>query len=443
MRMAGVGRRNVFRNRRRSALNIIAIAVSTWILVLGMGWVQGYHTYLYNAVIDFETGDLQILEEGYLDEALRNPLDLTVQSYAALRRLLSDVEGVLEAAGRVEASVELSNGRSSLRLLGRAIDPPAEAEVTVIDEFIAEGEYLDSEGGVLVGRPVADKLQLEPGDSVFLSAIDSAGRQNVMSLVVRGIFDFGYPAVDEQVFYLDLHSAYELLNLEDEVSRIAVRLEPGSRFGATAGRLRTALREAGRLAGVGEAAGAAGQAAGGGSGGTARDATGDADSGLIIYPWQRFAQTTVSAVKADTFSFAIMLAILFILIVLGILNSMSMSIHERTGEIATIRAIGIRRRGVVRLLLIESLSLSVIAGAVAVIASIPVAIWLDVGGVDIGKFMPEDLPIPFGSRFHADFRIWHYVAALGAASGTAILGTIIPARRAATVNMAAALQGKK
>jgi putative ABC transport system permease protein len=57
--------------------------------------------------------------------------------------------------------------------------------------------------------------------------------------------------------------------------------------------------------------------------------------------------------------------------------------------------------------------------------------------------MPEDLPIPFGSTFYADYRLWHYLLSIGIAAATALLGGFIPARRAAKLNIAGAMAGKK
>ncbi len=411
-RMIPVAWRNVFRHRRRSALVITALTVGIWIMVLGMGWVQGYHTYLYDAVIDYDTGHLQVHADGYLDEAGRYPLDLTLPSYGGLRTRIEAVDGVEAAAGRIDFSVEVSDGSRSLRAVGRAIDPDAERQVTVIDDRISRGTYF-RDGGVLIGAPMAERLEVGPGDVVFLTAVDRGGRRNVIDRQIDGTFRFGYPTLDERVVFADLASAQELLALGDEVTRVVVAAEPGRDLERLAVRIESSVARWERH-----------------------------ETEAEVRPWTRFAETTVQAVRMDTVSFTIVLGILFLLIFLGILNAMSMAVQERTAEIATLRAIGMRQGAIVRLLFSEAALIGLLGAAAGIVWTLPFVGWLETVGVDIGSILPERLPIPFGERFHADFRLWHFLLAAGASSVVAALGSVLPARRAGNVNLASTLQGR-
>jgi putative ABC transport system permease protein len=406
--------KNVFRNSRRSILNIIALTVGMSIMVLGLGWVQGYYTYIFNAVQEFNTGDAQVLPERYLAEAPRLPVDITVGNYTTTRALVDGYPGVVDAAGRVNFSLQLSAGRSSVRMLAKGIDPEHEAQVTVLDDYITDGDYLTERPGILIGAPVAEQLELAPGDTVFVSAMDKFSVQNLLDVRVIGIFDFGYPAMDENVVFIDLATASELLSLDNEVTRLVLRLEDGLNRRVDLEQLATYVRE---------------QAPGGGE--------------LSVHSWQRFAETTVQSVRADVSSFYIMLAILYLLTVLGILNSMSMSVRERTGEIGTLRAIGIRRRRIMILFLWEAVSLALIAAGLSVVLSLPVAAYLQIVGVDVGTALPADIPVPFGETFRADYRLWHYLLAAGVGVASAAVGAVIPARRAARLNIASAMAGKR
>jgi len=147
----------------------------------------------------------------------------------------------------------------------------------------------------------------------------------------------------------------------------------------------------------------------------------------------------VSAVEADTAGFAMILGVLFLLVIIGILNSMSMAVHERRREIGTLRAIGMKRRQLTRLLLAEGVSIAAIGAlAGAVVAGIA-SIYLGGIGFDLSVLAGTGLPIPFGDRFTADFRVWDYL--LGAAVGivTAVAGSTIPSRRASRLSIAEAL----
>jgi len=70
----------------------------------------------------------------------------------------------------------------------------------------------------------------------------------------------------------------------------------------------------------------------------------------------------------------------------------------------------------------------------------PLALWLARTGVDLASSMPDEIPIPFGERFRADFAVWHYLFTVASGLVTALLGAIIPARRAARITVAAAMR---
>ena len=369
MELFRVAWRNVFRNRRRSVLNVVALTVGVAIMVIGFGWVGGYHTYIFGALMDFQTGQAQVLNEEYFREAARFPLDITVPDYASLQESLVAHPSIREAAGRVNFTLSLSNQRASIRLAGTAIEPERERRVTVIDEYISEGDYLSDGSGVLIGRPIAERLELAAGDLVFLTATDSFGTQNFVDARIAGIFDFGYPEIDQNVLFMDMASAADFLRLDEEVTRLAVRGSAGTAAPETLAAVREVMDQI--------------------------DADASRNVPLVAEPWERFVQAAVTAIRADTFFFWLMLVIIFILIVVGIVNSMSMSVLERTGELGMLRALGMRRPALIRLIVAEGLCLSAIAVVAALLISTPIAVYLSTTGVNVSGMLPEEVPKTF------------------------------------------------
>lgn len=225
------------------------------------------------------------------------------------------------------------------------------------------------------------------------------------------------------MIYLDLATATELRDLDGAVTHVVVRIEDGRGVPSAVDAIEEVL----------------GAAASRSS--NAERGTDDGEGTILeVRPWQDFARAAVSAVEQDTYSFTIMMAVMYLLIVVGILNSMSMSAHERTREIGTARAIGMRGRSLLVMFGFESVWQAVIAAAIALIVTAPVAIWLAAIGVDIASSMPENIPIPFGERFRADFALWHYLFTAAGGLLTALIGAIIPARRAARLTAADAMR---
>jgi putative ABC transport system permease protein len=410
MTMIGLAARNVFRNKRRSLLNIVAVALGVALMFVCLGWVQGYETYIFKALRSFQTGSAQVLAAGYQAAAARFPLDLTVGDYRGARAALLAQDGVSGASGRLDFPVRLIAADASVRLLGQGVDGKDEAGVTVLPDKIVRGAYLGDGPGLLLGAKLAGRLRVEPGAVITVAATDRYGVENRIALPLSGLFDFGFAAMDNQIAFIDLASAQYLLDLGDEVTRVVLA-------GAAADRVEAAAR---RFA-------------------ADRAASRPDLPALLAYGWQEFAKATVSGVRTDTYSFYVVAAILFALIIVGILNSMSMAVHERRRELCALRAVGFRAKDVRRLILYESLVLAAIATAAGLALAAPLAVWLGYFGLDIASQIPEGFPIPFGEVYHADYRLWHALLSIALGIGASLAGSLLPARRAARLPIAEAI----
>jgi len=157
--------RNVWRNTRRTTVTIAAMTLALMVEVLYSGLVLGYFQGLEDDLLDLEVGDVQIFAPDYLDtpsiySAIQDPVPLLAtlndMGYPACPRLLG---GALAAADESSAGVAL-----------RGVEVDLEKEVTLIDENVADGVWLDSadKSGVVIGRRLARTLAVEPGDEIVL-----------------------------------------------------------------------------------------------------------------------------------------------------------------------------------------------------------------------------------------------------------------------------------
>ncbi len=406
--------KNIRRNRRRSILNIIALTVGMTIMLAALGWVRGYFTTLYQGMMRFDTGQVQILHREYLPEKRRLPLDLTAAPYAEFRRGTAAMEGVAAAAGRINYQLELGNGQETMPMMGRGIDPVHERKITTLEEHLTEGRYLrPGEEGVLLGVPAAEKLGVGVGDSVYLRVRDRYSAPNVVAYPVVGLFELGYPLMDRGLAVTDVERTAEFLRTGGGVTRLVLWLEDGE---DPKGWVEDVWpRERNKL--------------------TAAGVPSEAAAEVQAYPWQDFAQTMIAAVKADSGSFTLLMIILFLLIFLGILNSMSMAVQERGQEIGTLRAIGMKKGQLSLMLIAESIFLALIAMALSSAVGGGLAAYVQNVGMDVSGYMPEDLPIPFGERFYGDYRLVDFFLSGLLGVFTAVLGSLIPVRRAARLEI--------
>jgi putative ABC transport system permease protein len=189
---------------------------------------------------------------------------------------------------------------------------------------------------VYVGEPVAKILKLAVGDSVSLLIQTQEGAMNSLDAVVCGVFRKGAPWYDN-TFFVPLEAARRLVDTSSGVTNIKLRVGGSSR---SLGRARAGLGEiVGRIS-----------------------------PGASVESAEQAGRFSFSIIQANEVSLTILSLFLFAAAAVGIVNAMLMSVHERTREIGTIRAMGMRREGVVRLFVLEGLALGVAAAALGVLA---------------------------------------------------------------------------
>lgn len=394
--------RNVFRNKRRSLLNGLALCFSIVMLIFGLGWIAGYETFIYSTIKDFQTGDIQIVHIDYIEQKYNMPVDITVSNYDQRRQEYENVESIRSASGRLQFPLTMHVKGEKVSFAAIAVDREYENTVSALNNYIIDGSL--SENGVLVGRDMAEKIGLKIGDDVILSATDKYSAPNIIYAKVSGFFYYNYGPLDDSLVYMDLKDAWQLTRTDNEVSSIVLRTDND---------VNAVQNFLGKIS---------------------------LDHESVVL-WEVFAEGSVAATRADIGGFYVMLVVMFFLILIGIVNSMSMSIHERHKEIGTLRAIGMKRKSIVGLFVWESAILGLLSALVACILALPVAWFLNNHGIQFAKEMSDAIEVPFGDNFKADFQLQHFVLSGLTGVAIAVLGAIRPAMKASQLIIAKTMGG--
>jgi putative ABC transport system permease protein len=128
---------------------------------------------------------------------------------------------------------------------------------------------------------------------------------------------------------------------------------------------------------------------------------------------------------------------------LGVLNTMVMSVMERSAEIGVLRAMGLRKRGAVGMFLVEGLLIGIAGGALGLLLGMLPALYLERHGVSLGEGLTSKTGFPLAETIYANFT-WG-IACLSAGLGvlTALLGSFVPALRAAAIQPVNAMRKRR
>ncbi|KHD25366.1 ABC transporter permease [Vibrio caribbeanicus] len=307
---------NLQRNRRRSVLSILIIAIAVFALTAA----GGFGLYTYESLKEStarETGHITISQPNYFEMDEEMPLENGLADSATISKALIANKAIRGIQPRIEFNGLISNGSKSTIFVGSGVNDR---------EFDMKGPFLDirqgktlsnvnsprydeSEPEVMLGVDLAKNLKVSVGDWVTLLATTSDGALNAFDFKVRGIFSTGVPELDKRQLYLHILSAQDLL-ASDRVSTLSVFLFDTQKTQTVQNWVDTTLSNI------------------------------DLAQDIELTPWQDRA-FFYSKVK-DLYDriFGIMGAVMALVVFVALFNTMTMSVTERTREIGTLSALG-------------------------------------------------------------------------------------------------------
>jgi putative ABC transport system permease protein len=353
--------RNLLRARRRNLLSGGTMALGTAALVLGGGLSDGIARQLTASLVAVQTGHLQVVVRANDFEPQNSPFDAYGQALlpdgeALARRIAAEAPGVARAVPYLYGRGTAIAGNHSTLASIVGILPAQEPELRAAHPAEA-GVFLPADDplAAYVAAPVARKLRLAVGDSVSFVIQTPHGAVNSADAVVCGIFRKGAPWYDS-TFYVPLAAAQSLFDRPGAATNIKMTLRDGSR--AAARRLRPAV-----AAIVGTPSGL------------------EAGESARIETFDEAGRFSFSIIQANETALAVLSGFLFLAAAVGIVNSMLMSVHERTREIGTVRALGMRRATVVRLFILEGLALGLVAAAAGIALGASIVLYYGARGI--------------------------------------------------------------
>jgi len=407
--------RNLGRNRRRTAINLAAIAFATMAMVFMSSLQAGSYGQMIESAVKMQTGHLQLQHK---DLKQKEELFLTVDHLRDMYAILDRTPGVVGATGRLQNGFLVSRtDDETFVALAIGTDPEREKKTSNWAKLVRAGEFLDPADlhGVLIGEMLALNLLGAPpagtdekpdfqgilGASLVLVGQDVSGGLARTEVSVRGVIGTGNPDLDRTMVLANLPLLQEVVmveNYEDTVHHIAILLESYELIPT----VQAALQEqVGRLS-----------------------------ENYRVLTWKEVAPGLDLGIQMDNVSGKITIFILLVVVAFGILNTFLMSAMERFREFGMMMAIGVKPRTCGGLLLLESQLLTVLGFAIGLLIGGAVAVYFAHAGIPLGKEMGEiyaqwGMPDRLYPIFHWSIAWWVFLQVWLVTSLTACY----PARR--------------
>jgi len=396
--------RNVFRQRRRTLLTVLTMMGGFALSSVSIAWQDGAYNDIINEFTRTRLGHIQIHQNDYRE---RPKLARNIKRAREIGTALDGFERVRGWTPRVFSGGIASVGEKSAGMAITGVDPAREHAATDFDDRVAEGRPLAREAGsyeVLLGRGLATRLAAAPGDTLVILSQGADGSLANDLYTIAGIVESGDRMGDQSALFMHIADAQELLVLGDRVHQITIVADGPRRLFALAGEISAAL---------------------------GRD-------DIAVEPWQVFAKPFYDAMVADQQGNWISLFVIMMVVSVGVLNTVLMSVLERTREYGLMRAMGTRPRQVFSLVVVEVMVMAffsiILGAAVALIANYLLSIY--------GISLPEEFSFA-GFEFkemRAEINLRSFVIPLVVVIFSALLVSLFPATRAARTAPAAAMR---
>ena len=324
--------RNVVRQRRRALFALVTIVGGIVAFLLSGGFIQWIFKDMREATIHSQLGHVQIVRPGFFDKGMADPYAYLLPNSDPLYETLSHTEGVRTITPRLLFTGLVSHGESTISFSGEGVDPDKEIELSRALQM-TEGQPLSSADskGIILGEGLAANLGVKTGDSIVLLSTTTRGSINAVECKVRGIFATITKAYDDAFLRVPLPIAQELSRAKGATSWVVLldRTEHTDAFIET-------IRAQSKA------------------------------TDFEFVAWHELADFYKKTVILFTRQVGVVKSLIALIIILSITNTLSMAVIERTGEIGTIMALGVRRSGVLRLFIIEGVLLGLVGGLLGI-----------------------------------------------------------------------------
>jgi len=380
---------------------IAAIGFGIISMMLAAGYIEWIFWASREGATINQIGHIQVAKPGYYEGGKADPFAFLLPETSPALTVIRGRPEVISVSPRLSFNGLISHGDSTLSFIGEGIDPASDPFTRYL--IIAEGALLtpDDPKGILLGIGLAANLGVKAGDSIVLLSNTASGGINAIEGHVRGLVSTSLKAFDDSMLRMNIGVVRELLRV------------PGAHVWITT------LRSTEMTDKVMESLNREKSLA-----------------NFEVVPWTKLADFYNKTVELLTRQIAVVKLIIAVIIILSISNTMTMSVMERTVEIGTSMALGVRRRRILGLFLLEGGLLGAIGGLVGVTIGYIAAAIISYVGIP----MPPAPGMSIGFRASIMITPTIIFDALILALTTTLLASLYPAWRASRLVIVDALR---
>jgi putative ABC transport system permease protein len=361
--------------------------------------IAGMNEMSYNTIIDYEAGHLQIVNQEYWEEKDELPLDNLFVADQELMEEVGDVKGYQNSSAELNFLARLNNGVNELPVIGKGINPDKFQEVfDMQDKFVEGSMFSPGEYRAVMGKRLADLLKLKTGDYITILFKDKNETFNTIDAEISGLVHTGNPNVNSNIVYLPLDIVQQALNVNNQVSKLIVRLDNKDIAVGAANELENSLNLI--------------------------------DNSLGVYSWNELEAVSVAGAKQA--GNQLIMTIILLIAAIAIVNTVILAALERMEEIGMMKAMGLQTKEIIYIFVLESTGIGILGGFIGVIMGFVGVYLLSIFGIDFGAiFDVASFGIPIIGKLYGVWNPHAFLIVFSFGVIVSFLASILPAYWAA------------
>ena len=396
--------RNIWRNKMRSFVVIGSVILGIWagIFILAFSWGL-YQSNIHDSVYK-QLSHIQIHHRSFRVE---NDPKFSISGTDKILNSLHSDKRILFASSRVISTGMITSPTtaSGVKILG--IDPSSEAKQTGLNENVINGNYFGSgkDNEILIGEKLAKKLKVKIRSKVILTFVKIDSEMISAAFRIGGIYRSKNTSLDEvNVFVLKDHLRDLLYLKPTESNEIAILLKNEED-------LKTVKNYS---------------------------------AGLVpkakVEDWKELSPELGLLIESFNMYTYLITGIILLALIFGIINTMLMSVLERVRELGMLMSIGLNKRKLFSMIMLETLFLTLIGCPIGLLMG-----WLSIEffgeyGINMSMFSEGLSSYGFSTVIYPALDNEKYVIVAVMCLITSLLAAIYPAYIALQLNPAEAIR---
>ncbi len=328
--------RNLWRNRRRTSIQLIVISGSLffaiWINNIAVG---SYEKMIYDSV-KMGSGHLSFHNNSYLQERTSG----LYFNFNEAKKIIKGEKTIAKAFPRCILSGLARSSRENKAVIIMGVDFNLEKDINPILEKkkLVKGGLPkpNSKRGAYVGNKLASNLRLKIGQKLVIMFQNINGEITSKLLRIHGIFQTGIKQLDSSTLFVERKSLAKSFGNKEAIHELALLLSERKYLKKTINRLKTKISRR---------------------------------SNFNIFPWQKTMKQLADAINMDHAQLKIMVIMLYVLVGIGTVNLMLMSVLERSREFGLLQALGLDKAQIKKIVACEALILGVLGISLGLMTS--------------------------------------------------------------------------